>query len=175
MNKAIFLDRDGTINRVFPDKLYVDDINKVELLDGVKEGLEKLKKMWYLLIVITNQTGVGFWYYTKQQVEAINGKIQKLLWFKFDAIYSCYHHYDDKCECRKPWTKNVEQAINDFDIDVKQSYFIWDKEKDIKTWKNAWCKWTVLISDKKEVDFETKPDFTVKDILEFAERLNNNL
>jgi len=167
MNKAIFLDRDGTINKVY-DKLYVDDVKKVELLDGVKEGLKKLKKMGYLLVVITNQTGVGFWYYTKQQAEAVNDKIQELLWFKFDAIYSCYHHYDDKCDCRKPWTKNVEKAIKDLNIDVSQSYFIWDKEKDIKTGKNTWCKWTVLISDKKNIEFETKPDFIVKNILEFA-------
>jgi len=173
MNKAIFLDRDGTINKVFPDKLYVDDVSKVQLLPGVKQGLEILKKMWYKLIIITNQTGVGAWYYTQQQAESINNKIEEFLWFKFDKIYSCYHHPDDNCNCRKPKTKNVEQAIKDFDIDVKESYFIWDKEKDIKTWKNILCKWTILISDKKEVDFASQPDYIVTSILQFANILEN--
>jgi len=175
MTKAIFLDRDGTINELVPWQLFLDNSKQVKLKKWVKEWLEKLKKMWYLLIVITNQTGLSAWYYTIHDVEDINNSIEKQLWFKLDAIYACYHHPDDNCDCRKPKIKNIEKAIEDFDINVKESYFIWDKEKDILAGKNAWCKWTVLISEDKKVDFKTQPDFIVKSILEFADILENKL
>ena len=167
-NKAIFLDRDGTINALFKDKLFIDNINDVKLLPGVKKWLEKLKSMGFLLIVITNQTWVGAGYYTKELAENINKKIQDLLWFKFDAIYSCYHQPDEWCNCRKPATWNIEKAIKDFNIDVKQSYFVWDKEKDILAWKKAWCKATFLISD---FEMNTEADYVIKKITDMLDLL----
>lgn len=168
MNKAIFLDRDGTINKLF-DKPYIDNPNNVELLPWVKKALKILKEKWYFLIVITNQTGVGTWYYTKEQAEAVNKKIQELLWFNFDWIYSCYHHPNDNCACRKPWTALVEQAIKDFNIDIKKSWFVWDKEKDVLTWKNIWCrtayvgKWVI----------QAKPDIVANDLMDFVNKIEN--
>jgi len=168
--KAIFLDRDGTINALVPNKPFIDNLDDVKLLPYVKEWLKKLKSMGYLLIVITNQTWVGAGYYTKELAESINDKIQTLLWFKFDAIYSCYHYPDPNCSCgcRKPATWNVEKAIKDFNIDVKQSYFVWDKEKDILTWKKVWCKATFLIweSTNTEANYVVKNFKQVVDILE---------
>jgi len=170
-SKAIFLDRDGTINKIIGDKAYVSDFKKVELLPNVKEALLKLKKLWYKLIVITNQTWVWAWFYTKQEAEAINNKIEELLWFKFDGIYSCYHHPDDNCSCRKPNIANIEKAIKDFNIDVKQSYFVWDKEKDVLAWKNAWCKANFLVTYWKNINFETAADYVVNDLLEMIEKI----
>jgi len=169
MNKVIFLDRDGTINQLKDWQKYVCNIQDVKLNKNVKETLKKLKDLWYKLIVITNQTWVGAWYYTQEQAEKVNQEIEKQLWFKFDKIYSCYHHPDENCECRKPWIKNIQKAIQDFDIDVKKSYFVWDKEKDIQTWKNAWCKWTILLWNENLKKFNIQPDFIIKDFKEILD------
>jgi len=147
MRKAIFLDRDWTINKLF-DKKYVCNPDKVELFEGVKNTLTKLKNLWYLLIIVTNQTWVWAWYYTKQQAEDVNRKIQELIWFNFDGIYSCYHHPDANCDCRKPKTWLFEQALKDFDIDIENSFMIWDKCKDIEAWKKMWLK-TILFWSKE--------------------------
>lgn len=167
--KAIFLDRDGTINQLKKWQKYVSDVKDVKLWKNVKETLKKLKDLWYKLIVITNQTWVWAWYYTQKQVEEVNREIEKQLWFNFNKIYACYHHPNANCECRKPKTKNIEQAIQDFNIDIKQSYFIWDKEKDIQTWKKVWCKWTILISNEDIKIFDIKPDFIIEDFSELLD------
>ena len=122
----------------------------------------KIKKSGYLLVIITNQTWVGMWYYTKKDVEMINKKIQQLLWFNFDWIYACYHHTEIWCNCRKPKTWLVEQAVNELNIDISNSWFIWDKEKDILLGKKIGCKWTILFSENNHnVCCLIKPDFIV--------------
>ena len=159
--KAIFLDRDWTINRLF-DKNYVCDKEKVVLLPGIKEVLAKLRQDGYLLIVVTNQTGIGAWFYTKHQAEEVNWKIQQLLWFKFNSIYSCYHHPQANCSCRKPNIGLFQQAFEDFEIDVNSSFMIWDKCKDIEAgkkiglrtiliWNNLQCGQDYSFNDWKEV------------------------
>jgi len=167
--KAIFLDRDGTINQLKEWQKCISNIKDVKLWNNVKKTLNKIKNLWYKLIIITNQTWVWMWYYTKQQVEEVNKEIEKQLWFNFDKIYACYHHPDENCECRKPKTKNIEQAIQDFNINVKKSYFIWDKEKDIQAWKKIWCKWTILVWNNNIKKFNFKPDFIIKDFSELLD------
>ena len=169
MKPAIFLDRDGTINKLF-DKPYICDVSEVELLPFVKEVLQKLKQNWYLLIVVTNQTWVGAWYYTKQQAEKVNDKIQKLLWFRFDKIYSCYHAPESNCECRKPRLWLLKQALNDFEIDLEKSVMIGDKCKDIEFWKKAWLK-TILIGD----DNLCGADYVCKNWKEIEKILTNKI
>ncbi len=171
MNKAIFLDRDGTINSLPLWKHFVYNIKDVRLLDNVKNWLKKFKKDNYLLVVITNQTWVGAWYYTREQAEKVNDKIQELLWFGFDAIYSCYGKPSMNNKCRKPKTFMVDNACKELNIDVTKSYFVWDKEKDILTWKNAWCAWTCLIDWNYSLKDDIKPDFVVENILEFYNQL----
>ncbi len=169
MQKVIFLDRDGTINQLKKGQKYICDLKDVKLNKNVQNTLIQLKKFWYKLIVITNQTWVWAWYYTQEQAEEVNNEIEKQLWFTFDKIYSCYHHPDENCSCRKPKIKNVQQAIEYFNIDVEQSYFVWDNEKDIQTWKNIWCKKTILIWDKNIENFTVKPNFVVKIFSEILE------
>ena len=169
MNKAIFLDRDGTINQLKKWQKYVCNTEDVKLNKNVKETLKQLKDLWYKIIVITNQTWVWVWYYTQEQAEKVNQEIEKQLWFSFDAIYSCYHHPDENCNCRKPKIENIQKATDEFNIDVNQSYFVWDKEKDIQTGKNAWCKWNVLIWNVNVENCKVKPDFIVKDFKEILD------
>lgn len=142
-SKAIFLDRDWTLNY---DYSYVYKLEDLKILDWVKEGLENLRSLWYLLILITNQSWIWRWYYSIDDCNKFNNELQKQLWIKFDWIYICSHSPDDKCECRKPNTKLVEDAINDFNLNIEDCFFVWDKDSDIQTWINAWCK-TVLVKN----------------------------
>ena len=165
-NKAILLDRDWTLNY---DYSYVYEIEKLKVLDWVKEWLEKLRSLWYLLIVVTNQSWIWRWYYTLEDCNNFNNELQKQLWIQFDGIYICPHTPDDKCECRKPKTKLIDDAVKDFDLDITQCYFVWDKDSDIQVWGNAWCK-TVLI--KNDIyENKLKADIEVTSLSEFSDYL----
>lgn len=168
MERAIFLDRDGVINEIYEDKLFVCDIEQVKLCDGVVEWLLMLKKMWFLLVVITNQTWIWAWYYTKEQLKNVNNEIQRQMWFKFDGIYACTLPPKPDNPCRKPNPKMVFQASKDLNIDISKSYFVWDKSKDVQTWQNAKCLGTCLVSWNYQPDETVKPDFVVNNLLEFA-------
>ena len=159
----MFLDRDWTINRDFS---YVYKIEDLKLLDWAKDGLLKLKNLWYKLILLTNQSWIWRWYYTLEDCNKFNEELQKQLWIKFDAIYICPHWPDKNCACRKPKTLLVEKAVENFNLDIHQCFFIWDKESDIQTGINAWCR-TVLIKDS-QYGCNLAPDYCVNNLLEFA-------
>ena len=138
MNKAIFLDRDGTLN---PDPGYISDPKDYELFEGVTEALLKLQNAGYLLILITNQSGISRGLFTEEQLEAVHAKMKRLLkegGVTLDAIYYCPHHPDhpykgvSDCNCRKPKPGMILQAIKDFDVDIKNSFMIGDRLSDIK-------------------------------------------
>jgi D,D-heptose 1,7-bisphosphate phosphatase len=136
-NKAAFLDRDGTIN---VDNGYTYKIEDLEFLPGAVEGLKELQKKGYLLIIITNQSGIGRGYYTEKDYKNFMKEFYKRLeekGVKITADYYCPHRPEDKCRCRKPMTELVEKAIKDYDIDSSKSIFIGDKKIDMETGKRC--------------------------------------
>lgn len=147
--KAVFLDRDGTLNE---DPGYLGDADKVVLLPGVIEALRKLKNDYnFLLIVISNQSGIARGLITEGQVEAVNKRISELLSennVEIDAFYYCPAHPDysseEECECRKPSSKMIINAAEKFNIDLNKSYIIGDSVVDIETGINAGVK-TILV------------------------------
>ena len=132
MNAAIFLDRDGVL---IADRGYVFRRADIVLLAGVAEQLHMLKQRGYLLIVITNQSGVGRGYYGHSDVFAAHRTIQSLLaaaaGVQLDAFYYCPHVPSDACACRKPNPQLLLRALRDFHVDAKQSYFVGDKDSDL--------------------------------------------
>lgn len=166
-NKAIFLDRDGVLNK---DLGYVYKIEDLIILDGVKIAIEKLRNMWYLLIVITNQSGIWRWLYSLEECDNFHKQLQNNLWLEFDDIYICPHTEMDRCKCRKPWIQNILFAQKKYKIDLGNSYFIWDKTSDIQCWKNAWCK-TVFLWEEDPVN--ENPTYTVKSLYDFANIINS--
>ncbi|MCH6575508.1 MAG: HAD family hydrolase [Bacteroidetes bacterium] len=148
-NRAVFLDRDGTLNE---DPGYLGDPGKVKLLPFVGEVLTRLKNEFnYFLIVISNQSGIARGLITTEQVEQVNEKINTLLKeFKvsIDKFYYCPFHPDfstaEECSCRKPSTEMVEKAVEEFDIDLSKSFFIGDSAADIECGMNAGIK-TILV------------------------------
>lgn len=164
MNKAIFLDRDGTLN---PDPGYISNPKDYELYDGVTESLYKLQKAGYLLILITNQSGISRGLFTEEQLEAVHNKMKKLLeagGVKLDAIYYCPHHPEHPykgvsvCNCRKPKPGLILQAIKDFDVDITKSYMIGDRTSDIKIGLASNVP-PICINEKPFEGFESIPTF----------------
>lgn len=145
-NKAIFLDRDGTLNK---EKSYLYKKEDWEWLDEAIESLVELKKNGYLLIVITNQSGIARGYYTSDDVIKLHEFVNTLLYeygIKIDAFYICPHHplFSGYCDCRKPAPGLILKAANDFNIDLSKSWMIGDKISDVNAGKNAGCN-TLLV------------------------------
>lgn len=131
MNKAIFLDRDGTIN---VDYGYVSKVDDLKFIEGVPETLLHLQNKGYLLIIITNQSGVGRGFFTKDDVYRFNEHLSLSLLkknVKISDFFICFHTPDDLCDCRKPSTKLLLDAKKKYDIDFSKSFMIGDKESDV--------------------------------------------
>ena len=155
--KAIFLDRDGTINQYVG---FLRDINEFSLIDGVAEAIKKINASGYLAIVVTNQPVVARGEVSFEELEEIHNKMETLLGKEgayLDAIYYCPHHphkgYEGEqpelkidCECRKPKPGMLLKAAKDFNIDLFRSWMVGDGENDIKAGQNAGCK-TALIGE----------------------------
>lgn len=133
MNPCVFLDRDGVI---IVDKGYVHRREDVTLLAGVATSLAVLREQGFLLIVITNQSGIGRGYYNHFDVFAVHRVIQSLLItasaVQLDAIYYCPHLPQDGCHCRKPAPYLLQQAQRDHAVDLARSYFVGDRDSDIE-------------------------------------------
>lgn len=171
MQRAIFLDRDGTINH---DPGYIKDPSEIIILAGVAEGIKKLKEDFgFKMIVISNQAGVAKGLMTCDDVEAVNLRINELLMIEgasIDAFYYCPHHPDvdspEKSICRKPSPFMIVQAAEDFKIDLSHSYMFGDKSSDVECGINAGLKTVLLISESIEKEISTlhnlgkKPNFT---------------
>ncbi len=138
MNKAIFLDRDGVIN---VERGYTNRLEDFVILPDLIEVLQLFQQKGYLLIVITNQSGIAKKLYKQAEVEVLHKYlINELNTYNITLteIYYCVHHPDvSRCICRKPDSLFVEKALARFNIDASKSYFIGDKERDVEAGEKA--------------------------------------
>jgi len=143
MNKAIFLDRDGVINNV-KGKYYIYQPEDLEINEGIAESLKKFADNGFLLIVISNQSGIAKDVYTHAEAEAIHNllkKKKKKQGVELTEIYYCPHHSDiENCLCRKPKSLMVEKALARFQIDPAKSWFIGDSQRDVDSGKKVGIK-----------------------------------
>jgi D-glycero-D-manno-heptose 1,7-bisphosphate phosphatase len=163
MKKAIFLDRDGTLNIDIWYAYKKEDCTLVE--SGVWDILRRFQQKWYLLIIVTNQAGIDKWYYKENDFHLFMWELQKQLGIAFDGIYFCPYHPDFSWESilRKPNNGMLLQAQRDFDIDFSLSYMIGDNEKDIQAWQKSWCKTILYNSQNLNLkDFKNMPDFCTR-------------
>jgi D-glycero-D-manno-heptose 1,7-bisphosphate phosphatase len=146
MNKAVFLDRDGTIN---VDKGYLYKIDDFEFLPGAMEGLKLLQDAGYLLVVITNQSGIGRGYYTEEDYKILmdwmNAELQKH-GINISSSYFCPHlpdaqidRYRQNCDCRKPKTRLFRLAVKELNIDLSKSWTIGDRIRDCSLCERTEC------------------------------------
>jgi len=160
MNKAIFLDRDGVINhsKIIDGKphppLSLDDF---KIIDGVEKALILLHNAGFHLIVVTNQPDVSRGVVSEDKIELIHSFLKSD--FPIDEIMTCYHDDADNCECRKPKPGNVLKAAKKYNIDLKNSYMIGDRWRDIEAGISAGCK-TIFIdyhyNEKQPVTYNYK-------------------
>jgi histidinol-phosphate phosphatase family protein len=140
-NKAIFLDRDGVINKNRDD--YVKSTKELEIFSNIGKEILKLKMKGFLIIVITNQSVINREIITITELEEIHSTIQKFLMkskTSIDKFYFCPHRPDENCDCRKPKPGLILQAINEFSIDVSKSWMVGDSKTDIQAGEKAGCK-----------------------------------
>jgi len=166
-NKAVFLDRDGTIN---VDKEYVHRIEDLEIIPKVVEGL---KKLWvkYNLIIITNQSGIARKFHTEEDYLKFREIIHKRLMYGgvyITAEYFCPHITEDNCGCRKPKTGMLEQAAKDFNLRLNDCWMIGDRTIDILAGMNSFCK-TIHILTGAEKKTPVYANFFAKDMVEAAD------
>lgn len=173
--KAIFLDRDGTINKHVG---FLRDVDEFELLPGVAEAIKGINSSGYLAIVVTNQPVIARGEVTYEQLNLIHQKMETLLGNEgayLDGVYYCPHHPHKgfegeipelkiECDCRKPKPGMLFQAAKDFNIELGNSWMIGDDENDITAGKRAGCR-TVLIGDGS-----FGQDLTVGSLLEFIDK-----
>jgi rfaE bifunctional protein nucleotidyltransferase chain/domain len=144
--RLVFLDRDGTLIRDVP---FLHDPSRVELMPGVIEGFRELQDAGFKLVMITNQQGIGLGYYDEAAFIAVNRALLRLLaphGIGISRIYYCPHSEADRCECRKPGTRLIENALQYYGADANQCYFIGDTAADCNAAGRAGCL-SVLISD----------------------------
>lgn len=156
MKRAVFLDRDGTIN---VEKHYLHKIEDFEFIPGVIEGLKLLQEAGYLLVIVTNQSGIGRGYYTESDFHKLNDWMIAELKSKgvqITKVYYCPHLPDAKideyrieCGCRKPKLGMYEEAVKELDIDLSRSVVIGDKIRDCAICEKSECK-GFLISDNED-------------------------
>ena len=164
LNKAIFLDRDGTIN---VEKNYLIEPADLVLLPGVGEALRHGREAGYLLIVVTNQSGVARGYFTAAAVEELHNHLQKeLLPFgvQIDAFYLCPHHPehgDGPCDCRKGEPGMLLQAAREYHIDLAASWMIGDKRSDVEAGSKAGCRSILVRTGYGEQEGQGLPPATL--------------
>lgn len=176
MQPAIFLDRDGVI--CVDKDLYeigmlgkgILSIKDVEIYPEAKNFLETAEQNGYKIIVVTDQSKVGRGILTIEELHKINDFINKSTGGHIHVFYVCVHQKEDNCDCKKPKIGMINKALKEHPIDLKKSWMIGDKTRDIKFGENAGLK-TILVKtgyagrDKK---YDAKPDYIVENLREAA-------
>ncbi len=180
--RAVFLDRDGTINQY---KGFLRNIDDFELCPGAAAAIKKMNESGCLAIVVTNQPVIARGEVTWKELEEIHNKMETLLGLEgayLDGIYFCPHHphkgfegelpelkFD--CSCRKPKPGMLLKAAEDFNIDLEHSWMVGDSSNDVKAGLSAGCKTAYIVSEHGEMPGEDwQPDMVVRDVAEFVDR-----
>jgi D-glycero-D-manno-heptose 1,7-bisphosphate phosphatase len=180
MNRAVFLDRDGTVNE---EVGYLTDLSKLRLIPGAGAAIKRLNRAGYKVILVTNQSGVARGYFPESLVLEAHARLANMLRGEgavLDGIYYCPHHptagtsnYTVVCDCRKPGTGLVDRAARDFDIDIHRSFMVGDKWSDVELAQRAGTHAILVTSGfapddpgNKRPEHVEDPDFIARTIEE---------
>ena len=164
--KAIFIDRDGTL---IEEVNFLHRVEDLRFFDFTDKAVKLLKENGFLVIIATNQSGIGRKVYSETEMHQIHQAIQNDLTEKVDAFYFCPHLPEAGCSCRKPNLGMIEQACRDFEIDLENSWMIGDKKLDVELGINANLKTALVLTGygKSHVnELDQNPDVIAKDLLE---------
>jgi D-glycero-D-manno-heptose 1,7-bisphosphate phosphatase len=173
MSLAVFLDRDGTINR---EVGYLDDPADLYLIPGAAKAIRLLNEAGIPTIMVSNQAGIGRGYFSVATAEEINEQLVKLLakhGAHIDAIYYCPHHPSEGCDCRKPEAGMLLQAAREYCIDdMRRALVVGDKASDLDAGHRAGCRTVLVLTGYGELTRETfndcdfQPDYVSTDLLD---------
>jgi D-glycero-D-manno-heptose 1,7-bisphosphate phosphatase len=156
---AFFFDRDGTL---IVDHGYIRSPSEIELLPGVSETLAELRRRGFLLVVVSNQSGIGRGLISADEAKVVANRFCEVLKRRgivLDGVYECPHAPDAGCDCRKPQPGMLLQAARELEIDLRQSYMVGDKPSDCEAGEQAGCT-PVLITNQPQIAGEC-PAWTV--------------
>jgi D,D-heptose 1,7-bisphosphate phosphatase len=179
MNKAVFLDKDGTL---IPDVPYNVNTDLITLQAGAIPGLKKLTAAGYDLIIISNQAGIAYGYFQEEEIKKVKERVEEMLRMEGVALtgfYYCPHHPDGKvsqyrktCDCRKPAPGLILQAAKDFSINLSASWMVGDILNDIEAGHLAGCR-SILIDNGNETEWVMsemrKPDAKARNLNDAAD------
>lgn len=169
--KAVFLDRDGTL---VEEVNFLSRVEDLRIFPFSRGALTRLKEAGFSLIVVTNQSGIGRGIYTEEEMHEIHRVMQADLSGIIDEFHFCPHLPDAGCVCRKPSTGMITSALAGTTIDLENSWMIGDKRLDIETGKNAGLK-TVLVKTGYGMsslnDLTVEPDIVADDLLDAVEQI----
>jgi D-glycero-D-manno-heptose 1,7-bisphosphate phosphatase len=162
---AVFVDRDGTL---IEEVNFLSRVEDLRLFPYAHESIKKLKDAGYLVIVVTNQSGIGRNVFDEASMHDIHKEIQSRLEGMIDAFYFCPHLPCDGCACRKPGLGMIESAMRDFEIDLPNSWMVGDKKIDVETGRNAGMRSALVMTGygrahSKQLDFT--PEVLAEDLL----------
>lgn len=168
--RGIFVDRDGTL---IYDRSYLSDPEQVTLLPGVAACLRRMKDRGFLVVLLSNQSGIGRGFFSLADLDAVHCRlVQKLETegVRLDGVYHCIHGPEEGCDCRKPRPGLLWRAAAELGIDPRCSLMVGDKPSDIDAGRNAGCV-TVLFGDNQDATVAT--DFACVDWADFREKLDD--
>lgn len=170
-NRAVFLDRDGTL---VEEVNYLSKIEDLHFFCYTEKSVELLKQNGFLVVVITNQSGIGRGMFEETAMHEIHGEIQRKLGGNIEAFYFCPHLPDAGCPCRKPNTEMLEKAAEKFSIDLENSWMIGDKVMDVGAGFNAGTRTALVLTGhgKEQVGkLEKQPDIIAETLLDAVEMI----
>jgi D-glycero-D-manno-heptose 1,7-bisphosphate phosphatase len=163
LTRAVFLDRDGVINRNAPEGQYVTSWEDFHILPGVVEGIALLNREGFSVIVVTNQRCVAKGLITEAELEKMHQRMSEFLaraGATINAIYYCPHETESSCACRKPAPGMLLDAARSRGIELRASWMIGDSETDVEAGKNAGCKTARLTATNDTFDEAERPPIT---------------
>ena len=165
--RAVFVDRDGTLN---PDLHYLSEAARLEVFRGVIEGVRLLRAHGYLIVCVTNQSGIARGFYRDEDVRAIHDRLNQVLaagGTKVDRFYYCPHAPEDRCACRKPGVELFERARNDLGTDFAASAVIGDRSLDVEAGERLGLVTLLVpgVGREREAVRETEEHHVVPDLV----------
>ncbi|MDD5618374.1 MAG: HAD family hydrolase, partial [Candidatus Omnitrophica bacterium] len=156
MKKMVFLDRDGVINKYPGHFKYVTSQKEFKFLPGAKVSIGRLTRAGYKLFVISNQAGVSKGIYSQRILDAITKKMLAAIkkeGGRIEKVLYCIHTDKENCNCRKPKTGLIEEALEMVKggVDIKKSFFVGDSIRDVKTGKSVGCKTILVLSGRESI------------------------
>jgi D-glycero-D-manno-heptose 1,7-bisphosphate phosphatase len=168
---AIFIDRDGTL---IEDEDFLADPAKMRVYDFTREALKLFRDRGFLIIVITNQSGVGRGLLSESDVQSVHTALSLSLPDLIDDYYFCPHAPNDGCRCRKPELGMIEDALRDRRIDIANSWMIGDKKIDIETGFNGGMSTALVMTgygERNVRELDRMPDIVADNVLEAAREI----